>query len=121
MTRWTTRVFLAALLVSAASAVAAHAELERAVPAAGSAVRKSPPRLMLMFSQRLEPAFSKVSVLTRTGKRIDIADSKVDAVDATRLSVGLPKLAPGTYRVRWRVLSVDTHVSEGDFTFDVRP
>ncbi len=35
------------------------------------------------------------------------------------LRVSLPNLAPGTYRVMWRVLSVDTHVSEGDFTFDV--
>jgi len=30
-------------------------------------------------------------------------------------------LAPGTYKVTWRVLSVDAHVTEGDFTFDVAP
>jgi hypothetical protein len=37
------------------------------------------------------------------------------------LRVSLPKLVPGTYRVTWRVLSVDTHVTEGDFTFAVVP
>ena len=37
------------------------------------------------------------------------------------LRVTLAPLAPGTYRVVWRVLSVDTHVTEGDFTFTVVP
>jgi methionine-rich copper-binding protein CopC len=45
----------------------------------------------------------------------------VDRGDARILRVSLPPLSPGTYRVVWRVLSVDTHVSEGDFTFDVAP
>ena len=35
------------------------------------------------------------------------------------LQVPLKPLRPGTYRVKWRVLSVDTHVTEGDFTFRV--
>jgi hypothetical protein len=35
------------------------------------------------------------------------------------LQVPLKPLGPGTYRVKWRVLSVDTHVTEGDFTFRV--
>ena len=42
-------------------------------------------------------------------------------VSSTVLLVSLPQLAPGTYKVTWRVLSVDTHVTEGDFTFDVAP
>ncbi|HJS62184.1 MAG TPA: copper resistance protein CopC, partial [Pseudolabrys sp.] len=28
---------------------------------------------------------------------------------------------PGTYKVFWRVLSVDTHRAQGDFTFRVGP
>jgi methionine-rich copper-binding protein CopC len=114
------RLLLAALAALIASHAAAHAQLERAVSAAGSAVRESPPRLTLWFSQRLEPAFSKVRVLNSKGKQVDNGDAQVDGADARMLSVSLPKLSPGTYRVRWRVLSVDTHVSEGHFTFDVR-
>jgi len=30
-------------------------------------------------------------------------------------------LKPGKYKVVWRVTSVDTHVTHGDFTFDVSP
>jgi copper resistance protein C len=115
------RLLLATLAAMIASHAGAHAQLERAVPAAGSAVRESPPRLKLWFSQRLEPAFSKIRVLNSKGKQVDNGDSQVDRADARQLGVSLPKLAPGTYRVRWRVLSVDTHVSEGHFTFDVGP
>ncbi len=56
-----------------------------------------------------------------SGKRVDNGDSRVDSSDDTLLTVSLPQLAPGTYRVVWRVLSVDTHVTEGDFSFDVVP
>ena len=121
MNRWTWRVLLAALVAMTASHASAHAQLEWAEPAAGSAVHESPPRLKLWFSQRLERPFSKVRVLTPEGKQVDNRDSEVDGADARLLSVSLPRLSPGTYRVRWRVLSVDTHVSEGDFTFDVAP
>jgi methionine-rich copper-binding protein CopC len=107
---------LSLMLVSTASA---HARLERAAPAAGSAVRASPPQLKLWFTERLEPAFSKVQVFDRNGKQVDNGNPEVDRVDAKLLQVSLPTLAPATYRVKWRVLSVDTHVSKGDFTFNV--
>jgi methionine-rich copper-binding protein CopC len=35
------------------------------------------------------------------------------------MRVGLKGLGAGTYKVNWRVLSVDTHRSEGNFTFSV--
>lgn len=121
MARWMWTLLLAALALMVATHVAAHAQLERAVPAAGSEVRVSPPRLTLWFSQRLESAFGKIRVLNAKGNQVDNGDSQLDVADARQLGVSLPRLAPGTYRVRWRVLSVDTHVSEGQFTFDVRP
>lgn len=121
MNRWMWTLLPAALALMIASPAAAHAQLERAVPAAGSAVRVSPPRLTLWFSPRLESAFGKIRVLNAKGDQVDHGDSQLDPADARQLGVSLPRLAPGTYRVQWRVLSVDTHVSEGQFTFDVRP
>jgi len=35
------------------------------------------------------------------------------------LTVSLPKLKPGKYKVVWRVVSVDTHVTTGNFTFEL--
>jgi methionine-rich copper-binding protein CopC len=99
----------------------AHALLERAAPAAGSTVQGSPPSIKLWFTQPLEPAFSTIRVLDPTGKPVDNGDKGVDAADRTILRISLPRLPPGTYRVVWRVVSVDAHVTEGDFTFDVVP
>jgi methionine-rich copper-binding protein CopC len=119
------RIVLATLCVAQALACGpaawAHAFLDHASPPVGSTVRASPPAVKLWFTQELEPAFSRVRVeVDGGGKRVDKDDATVDA-DATLLQVSLPKLEPGRYRVTWRVLSVDTHVTEGDFTFDVAP
>jgi copper resistance protein C len=99
----------------------AHAFLDHAAPAVGSVVRTAPTQVRLTFTQRLEPAFSTIRVLDRAQKRVDRGDVGVDPRDAAILQVSLPPLAPGRYRVVWRVLSVDTHVTEGDFTFDLAP
>ena len=121
MKRWMRMVPLAVLGLTMASPVAAHTSMERSVPAADSTVVISPPRLTLWFSERLEPAFSKVQVLNSEGKQVDKDDAQVDPDDGKQIGVSLPELAAGAYRVHWRVLSVDSHVNEGDFTFDVRP
>jgi len=103
------------------SFAAAHAFLDHAMPAVGSTVHEAPVQIKLWFTQRLEPAFSSVQVLDQSGKRLDKGDSRLDPADTELLLVSVPQLAPGKYRVTWRVLSVDTHVTEGDFTFDVVP
>jgi methionine-rich copper-binding protein CopC len=41
--------------------------------------------------------------------------------NTAQLRVPLKDLAPGTYTVIWRVLSVDTHRSKGEFSFRVGP
>ena len=110
---------VATLAATFALPAAAHAYLERTRPVASSVVRESPRELTLWFTQRIEPAFSEVRVLDGAGKRVDAGNPKVDAGDGKVLRVSLPKLAAGSYRVKWRVLSVDTHVSEGEFAFDV--
>jgi methionine-rich copper-binding protein CopC len=113
--------FLAFALIAcvAAGGAAAHAFLDRALPAVGSTVHGPPPEVKLWFSQELEPAFSTVKVLDGNGRRVDLMDKRADPQDTALLMVSLRPLPPGTYRVVWRVLSVDTHVTEGDFTFEV--
>lgn len=114
-------VWVVACAASAASPARAHAFLDHAAPAVGSQVRGAPPSVTLWFTQELEPAFSTVKVLDTQGHEVDRGDKNVDPRDRSMLQVTLSPLAPGTYRVVWRVLSVDTHVTEGDFTFTVVP
>ena len=122
MTRPLTLAWILALVHALASPAHAHAFLDHAAPAVGSSVHGSPAQVKLWFTQRLEPAFSTAQVLDASGKRVNKDDAHVDASDAALMVVTLPpSLKPGTYRVTWRVLSVDTHVTEGDFSFDVVP
>lgn len=109
-----------AVLLGAAGA-RGHAFLERAEPRVGSTVRTPPTQVKLWFTERLEPAFSRVQVVDEAGRRVDRADAAVDSENQALLRVSLSELAPGGYRVIWRVVSVDTHVTEGAFTFKVAP
>ena len=111
----------AALLLQGAAGAGAHAFLDRADPRVGSTVRTPPIQVRLWFTQELEPAFSNAQVVNAAGQRIDKEDSQVDGSDRSLLRLSVPSLPPGTYKVLWRVLSVDTHVTEGDFTFQVAP
>jgi methionine-rich copper-binding protein CopC len=111
---------LLALLIQPAPA-GAHAVLLKSSPAARAVLGQAPAQVILLFNERLEPAFSAVSVWTVDGAQVDQQDVTVGPENPRRLSVSLAPLAPGTYTVRFRVLSVDGHVTEGDFTFTVAP
>jgi copper resistance protein C len=97
----------------------AHAALVKAAPAA-RAVVDTPSRVDLWFNERLEAAYSSVSVWDAGGARVDRQDVLVATDDPRRLSVGVTPLRPGSYTVRYRVLSVDGHLIESTFTFTVR-
>ena len=111
-------VALTVLLLGAGVAWS-HAFLERAEPRVGSTVKAAPSQVRVWFSEALEPAFSTIEVVNQAGERVDRGPARVDVASPAMLQVPLKPLAPGTYCVKWRVLSVDTHVTEGDFTFRV--
>ena len=54
------------------------------------------------------------------GKRVDLDNVAVDTNDPKRISVGVKPLAPGQYKIRFRVLSVDGHVVEDEVPFTIR-
>ena len=110
-----------AVLLWGATSAGAHAFLDRADPRVGSTVRTPPAQVRLWFTESLEPQFSSVQVLNQGGQRVDKGESQVDLSNPAVLRISLPPLPPGTYKVIWRVLSVDSHVTEGDFTFRVAP
>lgn len=113
-------VLITGLLLSATGPRAqAHAFLDHASPPVGSTVAASPAVLSLSFTQELEPAFSNVSVTNQAGQRVDLGNVQVPPGAPAELRVGLRPLPPGTYTVSWRVVSVDTHPTEGRFQFTI--
>jgi methionine-rich copper-binding protein CopC len=99
----------------------AHAFLDHANPLVGSTVHGSPAEVRIWFTQELEPAFSNVRVVDQNGAQVDRQNKAVEPSDRTQLKVSLPTLPPGKYKVFWHALSVDTHTTEGTFTFEVVP
>jgi methionine-rich copper-binding protein CopC len=110
---------LAILLLPAAAG--AHAVLVKSSPARRAVLASPPARVELSFNERLEPAYSTVSVWSTADARVDDGKVAVGPDDPRRLTVGVPSLPPGRYTVKFRVLSVDGHVVEGTFPFEVRP
>jgi copper resistance protein C len=106
-------LLLAALGIGAAQA---HAFLDHASPLVGSTAPSAPHEVALTFTQNLEPAFSSVQVTDASGARVDSGKA---SVSGSTMSVGLKSLSPGTYHVHWHALSVDTHTTEGNFSFRV--
>ncbi len=104
------------LLLLATGAANAHATLDHAEPRVGNKVSSLPGEVTLWFTQKLEPAFSSITVTDAAGQRVDSGKTRVSG---NQMSVSLKGGGTGTYHVNWRVLSADTHRSDGSFTFQV--
>jgi hypothetical protein len=109
------------LLLLGAPLAGAHAFLDHAEPKVGSTVPGAPTVVKVWFTQKLVAAFSDLQVFDAAGKEVDKRDKKLDNSDPELLTVSTPALKPGKYKVTWRAASVDTHVTHGDFTFEVAP
>ena len=104
------------LLLFATGEATAHAFLDHAEPRVGNKVASPPHEVTLWFTQKLEPAFSSITVTNAAGERIDGGKARVSG---NQMSIPLRPGGTGTYHVNWKVLSVDTHTTDGNFTFQV--
>ena len=113
-----TRIAALSLLLATLGTTAAyaHAFLDHASPLVGSTVAAAPREVALTFTQNLEAAFSSVEVTDAKGVRVDQGKPQISG---NTMRVGLKASGPGRYQVHWHVLSVDTHKTEGNFSFTV--
>jgi methionine-rich copper-binding protein CopC len=137
------------LAVLAAGTAAGHAYLRSALPAEESTVASAPTEVRLQFTEPVEVRFStfKVypvpaepgwdrrrlnaaagaivsNVLRRAGDEAERADDGLATTARTTTDVVIrlkPRLTPGAYVVMWRVLSIDTHTTQGFYVFTVAP
>jgi copper resistance protein C len=126
----------------------AHAFLNASIPSPDSTVSTPPKEIKLSYSEPVEIRFSIFKVYKLSGspgsdiralrtaaddlvsadllKRGDeAARSDAGVANTTRTStdivVRLKDLEPGGYVLMWRVLSVDTHTTQGSFVFVYTP
>jgi methionine-rich copper-binding protein CopC len=107
--------------VAGASAARAHAFLDHAEPKVGSTVKGSPAEVKIWFTEGVILPFSDVKVTDASGKEYQKSDKHLDPAHPDALIVSVQPLAPGKYKVAWRVTAVDTHVTHGFFPFEVSP
>jgi methionine-rich copper-binding protein CopC len=107
--------------VSVASAAFAQARFVKAVPADGSQVG-SLTEVQLEFNESVDPRFSGLTLTAPHGVNVELGAPEVESGDPRVLVVPITNvLEPGDYTVHWRVVSFDTHWSQGEFSFTVKP
>ncbi len=113
------RILIAALAISClATPALAHAFLQRAEPGAGATLKPPPMRVALAFSEKLEAVFSGVTVTDVSGRNVEAG---AVVIRDNAIVAPLRPLPPGRYRVTWHAVSVDTHRTEGAYSFTVKP
>ncbi len=99
----------------------AHAALVKSDPGRRAMLASSPVKIRLWFNEKLEPAYSTVRLLDGSDSVIATDAAVVEGENPKLISLAIPALKPGSYRVKYRVLSLDGHVVESSFSFTIRP
>jgi len=104
-------------LISPSSA-AVHATLVSSEPAADSHLAATPARIRLVYSEPIEGGLARVTLVPGAGAPI-VLRAAADPRDVHAVIAPVDSLAPGRYRVEWRVVSADGHPVDGTFLFAV--
>lgn len=113
-----TFISLLFVLLLVVGRVAAHAELQSAVPAPGAKLTRQPEEIRLGFSEPVGPE-STIMLFGEEFQEINGVFTRVVSGTPEQLVATVPELAPGTYSVQWRVVSDDGHPASGSYTFDM--
>jgi hypothetical protein len=76
----------------------------------GSQIHGAPTQVKIWFTEKLEPALSKIQVFNISGLEVDKRDVKIDPSNAALLTVSLPELKPGC-RVCLRCSAVESKLA----------
>lgn len=128
MTRSSRPASLAALLVSAplvllmVSPASPHAIVLESSPVHDAVLERAPGQVTLRFNSKLEKRFTRITLAAGDRPPAPVAvPGDDDASPPDRIVIPLSPLAPGVYVLRYRVLAVDGHITEGALRFTVGP
>ncbi len=101
--------------------VFAHAILVKSQPEQNATLTASPKQIDVWFNDKVGGEYKAVAVIDSKGNRVDNKDVQQEILDGSHLYCTLPELPAGTYTVRYRVVSIDTHIVTGKFQFTIQP
>ena len=111
-------VLLILVMVAGASQVCwAHAILMESTPKLNSTVKGPDVTVNLRFNVRIDGGRSRVLLVLPDGKVSTLALAGQATPDT--LEAHAKGLMPGAYKLQWRVLASDGHMSSGDIPFTV--
>ncbi|WMJ09327.1 MULTISPECIES: copper resistance CopC family protein [unclassified Nitrosomonas] len=103
-----------------ANSVFAHAALVKSDPPRRAALAVSPKHIQLWFNEKIEGAYALITVKDSQQNVVTTNNPETVADDPKSIVLSLPQLEPGRYMVHYRVMSVDGHVIESNFDFNVK-
>ncbi len=109
---------LLAAMVNSAPVAFAHSFPESENPAAGQTLDAPPSEVTIKYDAPIEKLFAKLVVMDQSGRNEAIGQPVVGP-DGYTLSIKVAPLKPGDYTVKWGVTCVDTHPTQGSYTFTV--
>jgi copper resistance protein C len=117
-------LFVATLAVAGAmawpAAASAHAALVKAEPGSRAVLQQAPEAVKLWFNEAVEAKQSRIWLEDAAGKEVPGCGApEVKADDPRLISIRAPRLSPGAYFVKYRVLSRDGHVVEYGHRFRI--
>lgn len=115
-----TSLFFATALASPMS-VFAHAIMVKSQPEQNEILTTSPKQIDVWFNDKVGGEYKAVAVIDSKGNRVDNKDVQQEMLDGSHLYCTVPNLPPDTYTVRYRVVSIDTHIVTGKFQFTIKP
>jgi copper resistance protein C len=109
-------------MTTSSRAVLAHATLVKSDPGPRAVLTAAPKQIRLWFNEKLEPAYSSISVTNANDRPVSRASAILSKDDPKLLTLVIAEvLPPGRYKVKYRALSVDGHAVESSFAFTVKP
>lgn len=108
------------LIMMQTSSVWAHASLVKSDPPRRASLSESPPQIQLWFNEEIETAYSSIQVFDSNGKAVSVDEPKAVEDDPKSVVLAMPVLGAGSYKVEFRVLSVDGHVVESNYSFRIK-
>jgi methionine-rich copper-binding protein CopC len=113
-------LLLVAGLTLAPRAGSGHAIVLESSPTHEAVLSRAPEQVTLRFNSRIEKRFTRVTLGVADRAPVTLALSPGGAeTTPDRLTIPLEALGPGAYVLRYRVLAVDGHITEGVLRFTV--
>ncbi len=100
------------------TATSSHAILITSTPKEGDVISNSESTFALQFNVRIDGIRSRISLVHPDGSVQTVSINKQTSPDT--LTANAKGLTPGNYHIRWQVLAVDGHISNGEVRFTVR-